>query len=155
MNSVSPKQGLHISSGGVVYTYNEQRQPLVLLLHRYEENSWHLPKGTPEPGETLTETALREIEEETGSIVTIECYLGSEFSTFERGNSTILKQTHYYLMRFQSGELQILDDEHDEVTWQPISQALKLLGQTGSNCESRIVTSAQKVLNRPLKSRGL
>jgi 8-oxo-dGTP pyrophosphatase MutT (NUDIX family) len=147
LNSIPPQQDIHISSGGVVYSYHEQWQPLVLLLYRFEGSSWQLPKGTPEPGESLVETALREIEEETGAIVRIQCYLGFEFSKFLRENTVIQKQTHYYLMHYLSGRLQCLDGEHDEVTWQSISYAFELLNQARSQSEARIVAKAQKVLH--------
>ena len=48
------------AAGGVVYnTKNE-----ILLIHR--RGFWDLPKGKMEDGETIEETAIREVEEETG-----------------------------------------------------------------------------------------
>ena len=50
------------SAGGVVLNHDG----LVLVLRRKTEGTWVLPKGRVEPGESLKQTALREVEEETG-----------------------------------------------------------------------------------------
>ena len=47
--------------------------PEVLLVHRPRYDDWSLPKGKAEPGERDEETALREVEEETG----LRCTLGA------------------------------------------------------------------------------
>jgi len=48
------------SAGGVIY--NDEGKVLFI----YRRGFWDLPKGKTEPGETLEQTALREISEETG-----------------------------------------------------------------------------------------
>ena len=53
------------SAGGVVYRTAPARTE-VALVHRLKPALWALPKGTPQAGETLEETALRETREETG-----------------------------------------------------------------------------------------
>jgi 8-oxo-dGTP pyrophosphatase MutT (NUDIX family) len=52
----------HISSGGVLL--NSQNQ--VYLIHKIERDEWLLPKGIVEENEKNSDTALREIKEETG-----------------------------------------------------------------------------------------
>ena len=41
----------------------------VLLIHRPRYKDWSWPKGKLDPGETLPECAVREVEEETGARV--------------------------------------------------------------------------------------
>lgn len=50
-------------SAGVLIV-NSQNQ--LLLLHRTDNDTWGLPGGVLEPGESLEETARREVKEETG-----------------------------------------------------------------------------------------
>ena len=52
------------SAGAVLYTTQNGQRLYVLV--REKNGSYGMPKGHVEPGETLAETALREIREETG-----------------------------------------------------------------------------------------
>ena len=52
------------SAGDVLYTVIDGERLYVLV--REKNGSYGLPKGHVEPGETLAQTALREIREETG-----------------------------------------------------------------------------------------
>ncbi|MEK4385766.1 NUDIX hydrolase [Solibacillus sp. FSL W7-1464] len=53
-----------IMVGACVLIVNEKAQ--LLLQHRKDNNSWGLPGGAMELGESLEEVAVREMEEETG-----------------------------------------------------------------------------------------
>jgi 8-oxo-dGTP pyrophosphatase MutT (NUDIX family) len=52
------------SAGAVLYTVIDGQRRYVLV--REKNGSYGLPKGHVEPGETLAQTALREVWEETG-----------------------------------------------------------------------------------------
>ncbi len=52
------------SAGAVLYTVIDGERRYVLV--REKNGSYGLPKGHVEPGETLAQTALREVREETG-----------------------------------------------------------------------------------------
>ncbi len=88
---------------------------------------WALPKGTPDSGETLEETALRETREETGLEVEIEAPIGSIRYFFVRGSTRFHKTVHFYVMRPIGGALDLHDREFDEVRWAPVAEGLALL----------------------------
>ena len=57
------------SAGAVLYTVLDGERRYVLV--REKNGSYGMPKGHVEPGETLAETAIREIREETGVNATL------------------------------------------------------------------------------------
>ncbi|MDR0990565.1 MAG: NUDIX hydrolase [Propionibacteriaceae bacterium] len=50
---------------------------LIAVVHRPKYNDWTLPKGKAEPGESLAQTAVREVAEETGAVIELEAPLMS------------------------------------------------------------------------------
>ena len=56
---------------------SRERHLEVCLVGRSSHGTWGLPKGTPNEGESLEETAAREVREETGISVRIVEPLGS------------------------------------------------------------------------------
>jgi 8-oxo-dGTP pyrophosphatase MutT (NUDIX family) len=67
----------------------------VLLVHRPRYDDWSLPKGKADPGERDEETALREVEEETG----LRCLLGERAGeTRYRDSKGRDKVVRYWLM---------------------------------------------------------
>ena len=85
-----------VSCGGIVIFRGK-----ILVLYknfkgRYE--GWVLPKGTVEQGETFTDTALREVREESGAKAAIMKYIGTSHYTFEVPEGEVDKQVHWYLM---------------------------------------------------------
>ena len=83
-----------LSSGGVIIHNN-----LILLLKKYN-GDYVLPKGRVEKGETIEETALREVKEESGIDGTIKKYLGEiNYSFMNRmRNVKVDKTVHFFLM---------------------------------------------------------
>ena len=61
-------------------------------------DGWVLPKGTLEDGEEYTETALREVLEESGVEATIMKYIGSSSYRFTIPDDVVEKEVHWYLM---------------------------------------------------------
>ena len=57
------------SAGAVLYTVADGERRYVLV--REKNGSYGMPKGHVEPGETLAQTALREVREETGVTATL------------------------------------------------------------------------------------
>ncbi len=95
----------------------------VLLVHRRHPRLWALPKGTPDSGETIEETALRETREETGLKVEIERPLRSIRYYFVRGSTRFHKTVHFFLMQPVGGALEEHDAEFDEVRWTDVEEA--------------------------------
>ncbi len=117
-----------VSAGGVVYRRGDEGVEVVICGRR-EDGVWGLPKGTPEDGETLEQTARREVQEETGLSVAIEQPLGTIQYEFNRADAGLRyhKTVHHYLMRPTGGDLQEHDREYDRVRWMRAGEALRLL----------------------------
>jgi 8-oxo-dGTP pyrophosphatase MutT (NUDIX family) len=117
-----------VSAGGVVYRRGEDEAEVVLC-GRPSRGLWALPKGTPEPTETLEQTAVREVSEETGLRVAIEQKIGEIEYWFTRAEvgKRFRKRVHHYLMRPTGGDTADHDAEYDEVRWFPISEAKRRL----------------------------
>lgn len=114
------------SAGGVVHRQTDAGIEIVIV-HRRRPVLWALPKGTPNAGETLEETALRETREETGLEVAMEAPISSIRYFFIRGSTRFHKTVHFFLMRPIGGALDLHDAEFDEVRWAPAAEALALL----------------------------
>ena len=114
------------SAGGVVHR-SEAGRIEVLLVHRRVPLLWALPKGTPDSGETIPETALREVREETGIAVEIEDELGSVSYFFVRRGVRFHKTVHFFLMRPVGGRIEEHDHEFDDVAWFQLEEALKVM----------------------------
>jgi len=116
----------HISGGALVYSRLDG-QLKVLVMYREKTDSWHLPKGTMRPGESLAETAKREVEEETGIKIELGEYLGKLESIINRDGKIINKETHYFTATPIGGNLTNHDSEHDRACFIDFDEVLKRL----------------------------
>jgi len=91
------------------------------------ETFWVLPKGTPKPGETTEEVALREVREETGVTGRIVGELGSIHYWFSRQGVRYSKEVFYYLMEAVGGDVSLHDHEYDAARWFPYREAIRRL----------------------------
>lgn len=123
------RTALATSAGGVVVSGDPDRPALVVGMRRRGRDSvtWTLPKGTPDPGETIEETALREVTEETGLEVRILEPLRAIEYAFVQDGTRIRKTVHYYLMEPTGGDLARHDSEFERVRWVPFDEAPGLL----------------------------
>ena len=117
------------SAGGIVVRFESGSPWLVVGSRRRERDgrTWTLPKGTPVPGESREETAIREVEEETGLRVRINEPFDSIEYTFVQSGRRIHKTVHYFLMEPVGGDLARHDHEFDEVRWIPFASAATML----------------------------
>jgi len=82
------------AAGGLVCNENND----LLVIHRL--NTWDLPKGKIEIGESPEAGALREVEEETGiTNISISDMLSDTYHTYTLGDKHILKRTFWFEMR--------------------------------------------------------
>ena len=118
----------HTSAGGVVCRVRDGVVEAVLC-GRDRPRKWSLPKGTPEEGESMEETALREVAEETGLQVEIQAPIGSITYWFMRPPEGVRcrKVVHYFLMRATGGDTEDHDAEFDEVRWFAGEEALSIM----------------------------
>ena len=117
-----------------------------------ENIRWSLAKGTPDPGETLEETALREVREETGHEVSIDCPIGSiEYWFAEKGGRVRYHKTvHFYLMTPHGGDTSLHDPEFDVVEWFPYDQAMQIVGYPN---EAEVLRKALELINQTSEAR--
>lgn len=132
-----------VSAGGVVYRQGEHDIEIVLC-GRPSEGLWALPKGTPEPGETLEHTALREVREETGLSIAIEAPVGEIRYQFTGPDGERYdKRVEHHLMSPTGGSLAQHDGEFEVVRWASVPEALRLLSYPN---ERAIVRKAVRLL---------
>ena len=120
-------------AGGIVW--NPKRGVVVVNQHH---NSWSLPKGHIEKGETPLLAALREIEEETGipqSALLLQGKLGEYERTHIKKNpddptepeGTELRHISIFLFTTNHETLHPNDKENPEARWVPIDEVSTLL----------------------------
>ncbi|MBQ0769891.1 MAG: NUDIX hydrolase [Bizionia sp.] len=119
-----------IAGGGKVYNGNGE------ILFIYRNDKWDLPKGKAEKKETIEETALREVEEETGvSGLEIVKPLEITYHIFKRNGKLKIKITHWFEMKTKyTGAL--LPQENEGITrveWLNESQAQDALTNSYAN----------------------
>jgi 8-oxo-dGTP pyrophosphatase MutT (NUDIX family) len=142
------RTALATSAGGVVVSFQRERPSLVVGMRRRARDAvtWTLPKGTPDPGETVEQTAVREVGEETGLEVRIVQALPSIEYDFVQDGTRIHKTVHYFLMEPIGGDLGRHDHEFERVRWVPFDEAGELLSfQT----ERDLVATALERLSVP------
>jgi 8-oxo-dGTP pyrophosphatase MutT (NUDIX family) len=117
-----------VSAGGVVYR-SENGFIDMALCGRRNPILWGLPKGTPNPGESLEETALREVNEETGLNIALEGPLGHIVYWFTPEEEYVHchKKVYFYLMRHVGGNMGHHDLEYDVVKWFHAEEALRAM----------------------------
>ncbi len=126
MKNTNGKTEEHLSAGGVVFRKEDGRVEVVLC-GRNVPHLWCLPKGTPDKGESIEETALREVKEETGLEVAVESPLGEIEYWFAKPGARVHKRVVFYLMKSLGGSTENHDLEFDRVSWFTAEKAMSTL----------------------------
>ena len=126
--------GIPTTSAGGILLRREGNDVLIVIVEREKgvEERWspilrQLPKGGCKPGETLEQTTLREVLEETGFKARIISKAGEAKWSYERYGQVWDETVHYYFMKPLTLVAQARDDEFDSVRWVRIEEAARIL----------------------------
>ena len=86
-----------------------------------------MPKGTPDLGESVEQTAIREVHEETGLEVALERDAGEIEYWFSKPEARVHKRVKFFLMSPLGGNTDDHDPEFDRVRWFPSKEALRIM----------------------------
>ncbi|MDP9181296.1 MAG: NUDIX hydrolase [Actinomycetota bacterium] len=135
------------SAGGLVL---DRRGPdacgaLIGRLDRRGRLLWSLPKGHVEEGETETQAAIREVQEETGILGAVLGKLGTIDFWFVADGRRVHKTVHHYLLLATDPEQELSDAdvEVSEVAWVPMGHLGKRLAYAD---ERRLVDKVTDLL---------
>ncbi len=115
-------------SFGVIPIYQQDSQTRYLLI-QHRAGHWAFPKGHPEPGESETQTALRELREETGiRDVTLRADLHvSETYRFLRDGQVVEKTVRYFVGLVHHDAVRIQIEEVLSYLWATFEEAQALI----------------------------
>jgi ADP-ribose pyrophosphatase YjhB (NUDIX family) len=124
--STDPRE-IEFSAGGVVV--RDEDVVVIVPTRRGSAGSrvLALPKGHPEPGETVEQGAARE----AGVVGDIVESLGVVEYSYERGGRSIVKQVEFFLMDYQDGDPADHDHEVEVARWIPLQEAATSLTYPG------------------------
>ena len=105
-------------AGGVVCRKKGDQLEYLLVRATRAPNEWVLPKGHIEPAETMEQTAVREVREETG----VQARIGPVLGVIEYTVADELVTIQFYLMQsVKEGK----PSEKREHQWFPLAEALQ------------------------------
>jgi 8-oxo-dGTP diphosphatase len=147
--AMSAKTIFEISAGGVVFRERERGHEVILVSTKGGK-AWALPKGLVEKGESLEDTARREVKEETGveaeslgRIDKIDYWFFWEDDEGKKRRHH--KVVYFFLMRYKGGSTEEHDYEVEEVRWFPIEEAIKLASYRS---EREILKKAKEMIEK-------
>ena len=117
------------SAGGIVFK-KEESNIYILVAQHSQHHGWVFPKGLigdHVENESKEETALREVEEETGAKGKIIKPLTPIEYWYVFEGEKINKTVYYFLMQYASGDIKTHDFEMENVEWLPQEEVLNRL----------------------------
>ncbi|WP_342562213.1 NUDIX hydrolase [Paenibacillus sp. FSL R7-0345] len=119
--------------------YNEEKKELLMVNNKGD--SWSLPGGAVEKGETLEQAVIRETKEETGLTIEVENIVAVNEAFFKE------KGHHALFITFEAkiieGEISIQDeDEISGVEWVGIKRANDLMPYHPAGVEKLLKNSS-------------
>lgn len=125
LKKIKEKIPVNKAGGGLVY--NKKGEVLFI----FRNGKWDLPKGGTEKGEEIDQTALREVEEETGvGKLSITRKLQKTYHIFKRSGKYKLKVTHWFEMQSDFEGIPVPQENEgiEKVAWlnpEQVKEALK------------------------------
>ncbi|GGD25807.1 NUDIX hydrolase [Pontibacillus salipaludis] len=109
--------------GSAVIIINEEGK---LLLQHRRDGEWGLPGGLMELGESLEDTARREVKEETGltlgDLELLDVFSGPEYYLKLRNGDELYSITSVYVTYNPSGNIRVDESESIDLTYFPIHE---------------------------------
>lgn len=130
MKTLKAKIPVVKAGGGLVF--NKKGEVLFI----FRNGKWDLPKGGTEKKETMEETAMREVEEETGvSGLKIVKKLTKTYHVFKRNGRYKLKQTYWFEMKtnFEGTPEGQIEEGIEKVAWIKPSEIESILENSYEN----------------------
>lgn len=118
-----------VTAGGVVYRINSANV-IEVLLAQDSRDRWTIPKGHVEPGEVTSQTAEREVREETDlQEMKVYEHLGKSTFQYRRQNTLVLMTMHIFLIeaRGNTSAIRTVDPWMKSIGWFEFSTALDLI----------------------------
>jgi len=112
------------AAGGLVFRVSAKGRLKILVAHRPRYDDWGLPKGKSDKGETPEETAVREVQEETGYHCRIVAPMGT---TRYRINGGVKEVTWFAMRPLPDSPGFEKNKEVDEIRWLGRKKAEMLL----------------------------
>lgn len=118
-----------IIAAGVLCWRHIGGRPYILVIHRAAHDDYSFPKGKLDPGETVPETALRELYEETRLRTRLGPFLGDVHYEVNGRPKTVSYWTAHVTADQvrQSSRRFTPNHEVDELLWLPFDEAQRLL----------------------------
>jgi 8-oxo-dGTP pyrophosphatase MutT (NUDIX family) len=131
------------SAGGVVVRRFRGRPFLAAVRVGAGGGAVALPKGHPEPGESMAEAATREVREETGlQARPVEKLDDIRYWYTRPGGERVLKVVSFFLFRYRRGSIRDHDHEVAGVEWLPLTEAPQLLSYRGERAVAEAALAA-------------
>lgn len=132
------------SCGAIVYRKSHGNTEILLIKH-INSGHWSFPKGHVEENETETETAIREIKEETGIDVIIDPSFRETVSYFPKKDTQ--KIVVYFIAKAKNYDYIPQEEEISDIKWVDIGHATTILSYEN---DKLIVNKAKNAIKNDL-----
>jgi len=110
------KTKIPVAKAGGGFVFNKKGEVLFI----FRSGKWDLPKGGTEKGEEIEDTAMREVEEETGvNQLRVTKKLQKTYHIFKRNGNYKLKITHWFEMQSDFDGIPVgqIEEGIEKVAW--------------------------------------